>query len=54
MAAYEEICLTPDELAFQCLALAEAALCSQDSAVREVLLFIIREKAEQLYAMLSE
>ena len=45
--------LTPDELAFQCLALAEAALCSQDSSVREVLLFIIREKAEKLYSVLS-
>lgn len=45
--------LAPDELAFQCLALAEAALCSQDNAVKEVLLFVIREKAERLYSELA-
>lgn len=44
--------LTPDELAFQCLALAHAALGTNEPAVRETLLFIISEKAEQLYSVL--
>ncbi|KYG15139.1 hypothetical protein SOD10_38100 [Serratia plymuthica] len=44
--------LTPDELAFQCLALTHAALYSTDSAVREALLFILLDKADSLYEML--
>lgn len=45
--------LSPDELAFQCLALAHAAADTNEPAVREALLFIISEKAEQLYSVLS-
>jgi hypothetical protein len=48
----ERIPLTPDELAFQCLALTHAALYSTDSAVREALLFILLDKADSLYEML--
>ncbi|MBU3894469.1 hypothetical protein KH388_17350 [Serratia rubidaea] len=44
---------TAEELAFQCLALAHAALSTNEPAVREALLFIVSEKAEQLYSALS-
>ncbi|QPS86964.1 hypothetical protein I6G46_23045 [Serratia plymuthica] len=45
--------LTTDELAFQCMALSEAALQIQDTEIKEVLLFILTEKTEQLYSMVS-
>ncbi|MBJ2067963.1 hypothetical protein [Serratia odorifera] len=49
----DKTALTAEELAFQCLALAHAALGTNEPAVREALLFIILEKAERLYSVLS-
>ncbi|BEM35531.1 hypothetical protein SME06J_42230 [Serratia marcescens] len=46
--------LTAAELAFQCLALAHAALFSHEPAVKESLLFVLLDRIDMLYEMLPE
>ncbi|EFL92021.1 hypothetical protein REG_0989 [Candidatus Regiella insecticola LSR1] len=46
--------ITAEDLAFQCLALTHAAVSVMEADARETLLFILLEKTEALYGMLTE
>ncbi|EFL91969.1 hypothetical protein REG_0924 [Candidatus Regiella insecticola LSR1] len=46
--------ITAEDLAFQCLALTHAAVSVMEADARETLLFILLEKTEALYSMLTE